>query len=81
MSASICRVTCTAGSETFGADLLEGGRVELLRQHLHGRWLVIGVGRLVNGEIVGLPHEGLVDSRARAALEAGLDAYVANPLM
>lgn len=80
MSASICRVTCSAGRETFGADLLESGRVELLRQHLHGRWLVIGVGRLVNDEIVGLPHDGLVDRRTRAAIEAGLAAFLANPI-
>lgn len=64
----------------LGADLLEGGRVELLRQHLHGRWLVLGVGRLVNGEITGLPATDLLDARARAAIEAGLAAYLANPL-
>jgi hypothetical protein len=77
----LCRITCTASDQTFGADLLDGGRVDLLRLHHQGRWLVIGVGRLVNGEIIGLPAPDLLDARARAALQAGLAAYLDNPLM
>lgn len=82
MSARLCRVLVSVDhGGQFAADLYEDGGVAVFR-HKAGcsTWEQVGEGRIVNGEILGLPGREHLGAQVYAAVEAALAAFVDNPL-
>lgn len=75
----LVRVQVSTPTGLVAADLREGGRAEVMRWGSAG-WERLGEGVFVHGEILGMPGHEAIDERSYAALEAGLDAYLAAAL-
>jgi len=82
VSARLCRVLVSVdhGGQA-AADLYESGDVVVFRRKAGcSTWEQLGEGRLVNGEILGLPGREHLGAQVYAALEAALAAFVDHPL-
>lgn len=76
-SGHVCRVTVTDGTETYGVDLFDGVRVEVLRKHKN-HWLVLDAGRLTGQVITHIEARNAPPLRVLRVLGAALASCIAN---